>query len=46
MVRVSKPKESQGKNSKAESRYKVVQVACAGLLMLVATGIWLAVFVK
>ena len=44
---ISKPDESQGKISKAESRDKVVQVACGGVLTLLAViGILLAMFVK
>jgi hypothetical protein len=44
---ISKAKESQGKISTADSRYKVVQVACWGILTLFAAiGTWLAMFVK
>jgi hypothetical protein len=44
---ISKAKESQGKISKADSRYKMVQGACAGIMTPFATiAILLAMFVK
>jgi lipopolysaccharide biosynthesis regulator YciM len=39
--------EAQGKASKADSRFRVVQLACAGLLMLLAAiGIFAVMSVK
>jgi hypothetical protein len=44
---VSNVEAAQGKTSKSDSRYRVVQVVCAGIMIVFATiGILAAMFVK